>query len=93
MQERRKVDTTDDVQKWFMTEKKRGGDLRLLKPDLLYSLHAPLLYDTACPCEHPLQRGSRRLVLLVGAKRSSRTCTRSWCRGYPSSRTPCRHGP
>jgi hypothetical protein len=37
MQERRKVDTTDDVQKRYMTEKKREGNLRLLKLDL-YSL-------------------------------------------------------
>jgi hypothetical protein len=38
MQERRKVDTTDNVQKRFVTEKKRGGNLRLLKLDL-YSLN------------------------------------------------------
>jgi hypothetical protein len=37
LQERRKVDTTLDDQKRFMTEKKRGEDLRLLKLDL-YSL-------------------------------------------------------
>jgi hypothetical protein len=41
MQERRKVDTTLDDQKRFLTEKKRGGSLRLLKLDL-YSLKLDL---------------------------------------------------